>query len=595
MNQEQELAVLTELTRMPRTVVVVDMVESVRLIERYEEPTIRRWRTFVDEAVRLDAQPLGGRLVKSLGDGMMLEFMEPRPAVQCALAMQARLAKLNEPLSADERMDARIGIHAADVIVEQEDIYGAGVNLAARVATLAGRNEIVVTPRVRDQVVDGLDANVEDLGDCYLKHVAAPIRAYRIGAAGQQSIIERGRISTAQMLPSVAVIPFSSRGAQQGYSSVGDLMAESVLVHLSKSPYLHVVSRLSSAAFKNREFTLSEVKQYLGSTYVLSGAYQVAGQRVQLNAELADTRDNRVVWADHLTCDTGHLLEWNSDLVLTLVSMVNDTILKSEIQRAYSQPLPGLESFTLLLGAISMMHRQSLQDFDRARQMFEYLIERHPAYAAPRAWMGKWYALRAAQGWTSDPIADARTALSQVQRALDRDSQNSLALTVKGLLHGYVEKDFDQAQEAYLQALDANPNEPLAWLYTSTLNAWRGNGVTAVTAAEKALSLSPLDPIKYYFESLAATAMMAAGKYTRSIELAKSSLAANKAHTSTYKTLTISQALSGNIAAARDTAAKLILLEPDFSVTSFKQRSPGRASPRAAEFVDALRQAGVPE
>ncbi|MGL4576420.1 MAG: adenylate/guanylate cyclase domain-containing protein [Burkholderiaceae bacterium] len=596
MNQEQELAVLTELTRMPRTVVVVDMVESVRLIERYEEPTIRRWRTFVDEAVRLDAQPLGGRLVKSLGDGMMLEFMEPRPAVQCALAMQARLAKLNEPLSADERMDARIGIHAADVIVEQEDIYGAGVNLAARVATLAGPGEIVVTPAVRDQVVDGLDAQTEDLGECYFKHVALPVRTYRIGAAGARPVVEgRGGTST-QDLPTIAVIPFDGRAAPADLHAVGDLIADGVISALSSSAHLHVISRLSCAAFRRRDYGLSDVRKHLDATYVLSGTYYGSSGRLTLAAELADARDGCVIWAERLNASIHDLLDAESDVLNRLAEAVNRAVLHIEVKRAQSMPMPSLESFSLLLGAISMMHRQSASGFERAKQLLDYLRDRHPRKSVPLVWLAKWHVLRVVQGWSPSPAEEGDHALEVAKRALDLQPDSSLAITMTGLVHAYLRKDFDAASAKYREALTENPNESLAWLFLGTMHAFKGEGDPAADATERALTLSPLDPLRYFYDSLAASAAISAGRYDRAIELANRSLMANLGHTSTYRALAIAQSLSGRVSEARATIQTLLTLEPGFTVRAFEERYPGRAyvPEYTALLANSLRVAGLP-
>ena len=172
--------------RASRTVVVVDLVESVRLIEQDEEDTVHRWQAIVSEVVATFLPRHGGRLVKSLGDGLMLEFETVPPAIQCALAMQSSANLANTGRPNDRWMCLRIGAHVADVIVDELDIYGSGVNLAARLTTLAGAGEIVVSANLREQLLPGLDADVEDLGDCFVKHLQKPVRAYRVGPLGAQ-------------------------------------------------------------------------------------------------------------------------------------------------------------------------------------------------------------------------------------------------------------------------------------------------------------------------------------------------------------------------------------------------------------------------
>jgi class 3 adenylate cyclase/tetratricopeptide (TPR) repeat protein len=594
MNQEQELAVLTELTRMPRTVLVVDMVESVRLIERYEEPTIRRWRTFVDEAVRLDAQPLGGRLVKSLGDGMMLEFMEPRPAVQCALAMQARLAKLNEPLAADERMDARIGIHAADVIVEQEDIYGAGVNLAARVATLAGPGEIVVTPAVRDQVVDGLDAQTEDLGECYLKHLSGPVRAYRVQAQSPVDQHANSDILAPELRSVVAVLPFENYQETTSKLGVGDIITDQLIGALSRIDSISVVSRLSTTAFRGVQASLEEIGRRLGANFVVSGRYWDSGGKLHAAVELASACDGAVLWSQTVSDREDAVLQSDSAFMLELVSGISQAIFAQEVRSAKFLALPNLASHTLLLASIGLLYRLSLADFRRARTALEVLHDRAPRHPSPLAWLARWHLFRVVQGWSDDREQDGKAALAYAKRALELDGESALALTMMGNVHTNFLRDLDAAECYYNQALAVNPNESLAWLQKANALSFRGDGNGALAHAEKAASLSPLDPSRHFYQSILASAALSAGNYEQAIGAAKTSIRLNTGHVSSYRVLAIALCLQGQLDEARAIVRHLRVVEPELTVASFVARSPGAKSGLAQKFGDALHRAGLP-
>jgi adenylate cyclase len=202
-----------ELPRERRTLVVVDVVESVRLMQAHEADVINRWRRFVHEVQTQVLPPHGGRLVKSLGDGLLLEFADVSLAIAAALDVQARLPAYNIGRAADAALFLRVGAHEAEVVVDKLDVYGAGVNLAARLAGLAGPGEIVVSAAVRHQLTDGLDAEFEDLGDCYLRNVALPVRAFRVGPAGPLPVIDIMAAADLpdSFLPSIAVIPFPLR------------------------------------------------------------------------------------------------------------------------------------------------------------------------------------------------------------------------------------------------------------------------------------------------------------------------------------------------------------------------------------------------
>jgi tetratricopeptide (TPR) repeat protein len=300
------------------------------------------------------------------------------------------------------------------------------------------------------------------------------------------------------------------------------------------------------------------------------------------------------VWAERLGGSVGELIESRSALIERIANGVHDAILRREVLQARSQALPSLGSYSLLLGAVNLMHRQTRTDFDRAKQLLEHLSDRHPRHATPRAWLAKWYAVGAAQGWHPDQAQSVAQARQEVRRALDCEPANALAWAIKGLLAGYIDANFSAAEASYREALANNPSESLAWLYLATLQGWRGEGIDAAASAEQALRLSPLDPMKYYFDSLAGAAMLGAGRYELAIELSQRSLRSNRSHLSTLRVLGMAQALSGDVDAARDTVRALLEKDPKFNVAMFLRVSPWRVSPQATLLAAALREAGVP-
>jgi adenylate cyclase len=265
--------------RATRAILVVDVVESVRLIEQDEEGTISRWLSLVNyvEADLLAASE--GRLVKCLGDGMLLEFSDVRTAVSVALAIQHASKRQNFGVPSERQMLLRMGIENSDVIIEARDVYGHGVNLASRLTSLAGPGEIVISARAREQITPVLDADVEDLGECFLKHVQHPVRAYRVGPPGPRPVIESG-FPLGELRPTLAVIPFAARDVVPDHHVLGEVLAEEIIRELSRSPDLSVISRLSTTAFRGRLVTLAEINAHLNADYVLSGVYRVDGQQV---------------------------------------------------------------------------------------------------------------------------------------------------------------------------------------------------------------------------------------------------------------------------------------------------------------------------
>ena len=534
-------------------------------------------------------------MVKSLGDGMLLEFASVPPAVAAALDIQRRAGTHSASAERIEGISLRVGVHIDEVTIDALDVYGKGVNLAARLTTLAQAGEIVASAEARDGLTFNIDAQIDDLGDCHVKHLAHPVRAYRIGPPAESVRLPgpHDTIGTA-WFPALAVVPFRGYMPPGAADVLGDVLADEVISWLSRAPHVHVISRLSTRAFKDRDTGAVEIGSHLGAVYVLSGSHIDAGDDLVLHAELADARNARVLWADTLRGSIKDVFAGASTLVQQLAIETARAVVCEEVARAGRRAMPSQESYTLLMAAVHLMHRNSRSDFERGHAMLEHLIERNPNEPVPRAWMGKWYGIRAAQGWTTNPLDDARQALGHVQRALESDPANALAWTIKGLIHSYINKDMPSARLAYESALAANPNESLAWLYSATLNAWEDAGDEAVTAARAAQRLSPLDPLKYYYDSLSATAFLVAGDHPTAIELARQSLRLNRSHASTHRTLTIALEMAGRHAEAHAAVGELLGLDPAFTVGAFRQRYPGRDAAHAEAFCSALSAAGVP-
>jgi TolB-like protein/class 3 adenylate cyclase/tetratricopeptide (TPR) repeat protein len=583
------------LVRVHRALLVVDVVESVRLLLTHEEDVIGRWRRFVAE-IRTEVLPKhGGRMVKSLGDGMLLEFENVIGAVSAAMELHERMRAYNAGRPPSSELHLRAGVHNADIVVDELDVYGAGVNLASRLTALAGPDETIISPEARDAIVPGLDIDVEDLGECYLKHFTEPQRAYRAGPVGSHSVMWSGSAVGASEAVSVAVIPFASNDGTGQANFLGDALADDLIAQLSRAPQLQVISRLSTTAFRDRNADPHTLQLALGCQYAIHGTCAFHGDKVRVRAQLTDCVDRNVVWADAFDGRVADLLGGASSIVDQIVREACRALVEAEIHRSLNAPLPSLQSYTILLGAIAMMHRLSPRDFERSRDMLQYLCDRHPRATSPRAWLGKWHVMRVAQGWSHDRNADSQQARSVVAQALDLEPEHSLALAIDGLVCAYIGKDLKSAAQRYEASIRSNPSESLAWLFQSALHSYGSRGELAVECALRAQRLSPLDPMKYYYDNFTSTAMLSAGDYLGAIRYGKSSLRANRTHGPTLRILAIAQVLAGQIDDARETVKNLLLVEPSFRVPRFLERYPGAAAPHAAVYAEALRAAGLPD
>jgi tetratricopeptide (TPR) repeat protein len=341
--------------------------------------------------------------------------------------------------------------------------------------------------------------------------------------------------------------------------------------------------------------SLAQIGEYLNANYVLSGYYRTNGGRIILDLELAETLSERIVWNERFRYGVDEILHGEQGFFDLLIASVSNAILDEELSRARSHSLPTLQTYTLLMGAIALMHRNSLPDFLEAHRMLQSVIERASREAVPNAWMANWHVIRVQQGWSEDVGKDAKVALDYSRRSIDADPHCSLGLVVDGFVHTNLLKRLDMARDRYQLALKANPNNSLAWLLMGTLHAFMGDGDVAVSNTERARRLTPLDPHRYYYESLSATACLAANQYERALELADSSLRVNRNKTSTLRAKAVAEFQLGRHDQARATTQELLKREPNFTVNSWLSRSPSADYPIGGVWAAIFRELGVPE
>lgn len=584
-----------ELPSRHAVVLVVDLVESVRLMALDESGVIGRWQAFISYVRQSVLPETHGRLVKSLGDGLMIEFARAPEAFRAAALMHSWMLNHCAPLTGGDRLALRAGMHASKIFDAEFDILGVGVNLAARVATLAEGGETVATVEARDLLNDTIDADVEDLGDCHLKHLDHTVRAYRLGPAQQHESLPPRESYSTEICVSLAVIPFSDLLSTPSAGGMGDVIADGVIGQLSQSPGLHVVSRLSTSCLRDRTLPLSEIGSRLGVRYVVSGAFTLVGGHVSITSELADTSTGHVVWAGRTSGDWRDLLSVESQLVHEMADTIHRKILETAASKAVVRPLPTLESYELFLGGIAMMHRASRDEFATSRKLLEHLTERHRRIALPHAWLGKWYVLQSIQGAAAANAPQAASvALERTGRALDLEPSSALALAIEGFVYCHLKKDLETASLRLREACTMNPSEGFAWLFLAVQLAFKGESREALDAAHRALALSPLDPLRYYYESLMGSCEFSAGHYEDAIQWCETSRRRNRQHLSTLRVLIAANIALGREEQARGIASELIRLRPEYSVAAYEAHSVAALYPFGKQIARAMRDAGVP-
>jgi len=576
----------------------MDLVESVRLMAANELAVVDQWRGFVHHAESTVLPQHGGRLVKSLGDGIMAEFESPREGTAAALRLHQYFDSINAVSPPEQRLFMRAGLNVTHVYIDEHDIYGSGVNLAARVTSLAGPGETMATAALRDELADGLDAEIEDMGSCYLKHVAQPLRVYRVGPSSHQALLVPEIDYATPLQPTIAVIPFEARSNEAEYLSVGDLIAEAVIARLGQTAALRVISRFSALAFRGRGASNSELESRLGANYVLTGSYLPIGGRATgkliVSVQLVDVKSDQLAWADRFQTDVADLLHADCETSDRIARAAHLAILNGEVQKARLQPLPTLAAYSLQLSGVSLMHRSTHREFQRSLEALGELLTRHRKLPDAHAWVAKWHVLNVIRGSSRAPATDAAIALDECDRALDIAPNHALAHAVKGYALAQLRDDGVAARECIDEAIALNPNEMHAWLYRSVWSTHWGLTHDAVAEAQQARNLSPLDPHAYFINTILSNAYAFDKQYDRAITTARRSLKQDRHHAPTLRALLLAQVESGRLAEARQTCAELLKLTPDLTVDAYKNMG-NRESPARQRVIAAMRAVCVRE
>jgi adenylate cyclase len=574
-----------------KVIAVVDVVESVRLMELDAHEFIDRWHGFVS-FVQQHVPPESGRMHKSLGDGLMLEFSEAQGCIRAAMAMQAWFAQGNAERAPEQHVHLRIGAHLADFVADEYDIYGPDVNLAARVASLAGPGEIVITQALRDRLEDPLPQSLEDLGICHLKHVKDPVRAYRIGPAGSAPVVPVQSGPAQALRPRVAVLPFASYDLEVT-DATGEALADDIVSGLARSDLLQVASRMSTASLGRPDTTIDQVQRQVGVGYVLSGRLRRNGPKLSLYAELADAHTEQVVWAHSFHGDRAEIGTPRGALRAHVVGALHAEVIRHEVERSRGRGLHALGGATLLLGSIGLMHRLALPDLEHARAMLEHLSERWRRHAAAHAWLAQLHVLRIQQGMGAMPLGDDTLARAHAASAVQSDPGSALALGMHGWVLLHVHGQMDEAHERYAQALLAQDGHPLVLLHQAELAALRGRGAEARALGELARAVSPLEPLLYLHDHVQALAALAAGDAAAAAASARQSLRRNPRYVLAHCALAAAQVEMGDVGEAKRTVQRLLAQQPAFKVAAFVASVPPAAT-LVPRIGDALLQARAP-
>src|SRR6516162_2556656 len=390
-------------------ILAADIAGYSRLMGADEVGTLQALREHRRAADPLIAQ-FGGRVVKTTGDGVLIEFGSVVGAVECALGLQRLAAERNAGISAERRMEWRIGIHIGDVLIEADDILGDGVNIAARLEGIAEPGGICLSEDAFRQVRGKVEAGFVDTGEQSLKNIARPLRVYSVAAKGSAQPNERPAALALPDKPSLAVLPFQNMTGDTEQDYFVDGVVEEITTAISRVPWLFVIARNSSFTYKGRAVEVKQVAQELGVRYVLEGSVRKAGNRVRITGQLIDTTTSAHIWADRFDGALDDIFELQDQVASSVAGAIEPKLRQSEIERANRKPTANLTAYDLYLRALAQSYRFTDQGFAEAVVLARQALAIDPAYAPAAALMSACLRSQRVHGWgalSDEDVAEA--------------------------------------------------------------------------------------------------------------------------------------------------------------------------------------------
>ena len=572
-------------------ILAADMVGYSRLMEADETGTLARLRTHRLELIDPVIAKNKGRIIKTTGDGMLVEFQSVADAVECAAEIQRRMARRNTDVSPARWIQYRIGINLGDVIVEDGDIFGDGVNVAARLQELAAPNGICVSAAVRDQVGDRLDVAFEDLGEQNVKNIVRPIRIFRVLLDKESRLPFEGvaEAPSPAAKPSLVVLPFVNMSGDPEQEFFVDGLSEDIITELSRFHDLLVISRNSAFVHKGKAVKVQDIAREFGVHYVVEGSVRKAGDRVRVTVQLIDAETDRHIWAERYDRKIEDIFAIQDELTCAIVATLPGRIEAARHDRAKRKPTENMAAYEYVLTGKIMHHRSTPDDNVEAQRLLDRAIALDPKYAHAHAWKACVLGQSWVHNWCADREATWKRVADELEIALaldDNDSDVHRILAAVNLAHDEHEK----ARYHQERALSLNPNNDLILVQNGELLTWLGRPLDGIEWIQKAMRLNPYHPERYW--SHLGRAHYTARQYPETVEALSRLMRPDHTH---HAFLAAALAQLGDKTAAAAHAQEVVKEVPGFSNQRFLSTLHYLLDSDSDHLREGLLKAGLPE
>jgi adenylate cyclase len=575
-------------TRRLAAILAADVAGFSAMMERDEEGTFARVMAVRREVVEPALAKHRGRLVKTTGDGFLAEFVSPVEAVRCALSVQDEMAR-REAGEAGEALRLRIGVNLGDVLIEDDgDIFGDGVNIAARLEQMAAPGGLCISGKMHDEVEGKVGAAFEDCGEQQVKNIARPVRVYALAGAASAA-----RSLPLPNKPSLAVLPFTNMSGDPEQEYFADGVVEDIITALGRVKSFFVIARNSSFTYKGRAIDVRQVGRELGVRYVLEGSLRKAGNRLRITGQLVEAETGLHIWADRFDGNLEDVFELQDSITGNVVAAIEPRLRLAEIERAKLKRPESLSAYDRYLRALSQFYLSSRDGMAATLRLLEETVELDPDYAPPYALAAQCYVYYIVQGWSDNPERDRAEGVRLARAAVERDRDDPTVLWMVGHALGYLARDYGTSLAFLDRSLRLNPNSAQAYGFSGWARLYSGDTRTAISHLHAALRISPLDSGIGLFQSGLAIALVMEGEHQEAVQWARRAVAEQPNWTSSYRALAASLAHLGDSEGAAKAVAALLEREPTYRIAS----ATAHYAPSAGKtlYVEGLRRAGLPE
>ena len=577
-------------------ILAADVVGYSRLMGCNEEGTLGALKAHRKELIDPKIAEHNGRIVKLMGDGALVEFASAVDAVHCAIEIQRGMVERNSGVAEQRRIEFRIGINIGDIIVEHDDIYGDGVNVAARLEGLAEPGGICVHRNVRNQVRDKLDLEFIDQGEVEVKNIARPVRVFRLvlddgdtKKAGQ-GVVRRSPSFSDK--PSIAVLPFVNMSADTQQEYFSDGLTEDIITELSRFRSLFVIARNSSFAFRGQALGAKEIGQKLGVRYLVEGSVRRAANRLRITAELTDAATNTHLWAERYDRDLANIFTVQDEVTRAIVTAVEPELVSAECERARRKLPESLDAWECYQRGLWHLHRYKAESSAKACSFFQRAIESDPNFAPPHAALGYALYYEVIEGLVSAPDSWLARAIEAARTAVALDERDSFGHMVLGRLL-LATGEYDASIAACDTALELNANEANAYFGKGLTICFSGLPEAAIPNVDEALRLNPHDPGAWAFLWLKSHLLTLLHCYDEALNWATKAVQRPNATLWAFAGKAVVLAYLGRTAEARAVLSQALAIKPNLSSNFFGTVLPWRDPGHLEHYAEGLRKAGL--